>query len=100
MSGVSSLDLPAELKERIEQAARERREDPSCLIASALDLLLEAENLQLEEVRRRIASRSGKAVDNEHVMSWLDTWGMSAEVPRPNANRMGSPRPARPGRCD
>ncbi len=83
MSGVSSLDMPAELKERIEQAARERRENPASLIASALDLLLEAENLQLKEVRRRIASRSGNSVHDEHVMSWLDTWGISRKIPPP-----------------
>ncbi len=51
MSGVSSLDLPAELKERIEQGARDRQENPSSLIASALDLLLEADNLQLEDTQ-------------------------------------------------
>ncbi len=83
MSGVSSLDMPAELKERIEQAARERRENPSSLIASALDLLLEAENLQLKEVRQRIASRPGNSVHNEDVMSWLDTWDISRTIPPP-----------------
>ncbi|HMD96136.1 MAG TPA: hypothetical protein VKM93_02240 [Terriglobia bacterium] len=82
MSAVS-LDLPAELKERIEQAARERRENPSSLLAAALDLLLETEQLQLEEVRRRIASRSGNTVPNEAVMSWLDIWGISPDVPPP-----------------
>ncbi len=83
MRGLSSLNLPSELKDKIEQAARERSENPSSLIASALDLLLEAEKLQLEEVRRRTASRSGKTVGNEHVMSWLDTWGISRETHPP-----------------
>ncbi len=78
-----SLALPAELKERIEEAARERRENPSSLLAAALDLLLEIQQLQLEEVRRRIASRSGNTVPNEAVMSWLDSWGISPQVPPP-----------------
>jgi len=82
VSGVG-LDLSAELKERIELAARERRENPSSLIATALDLLLETEQLQLEEVRRRIASRSGNTVPNEAVMSWLDRWCINPEVPPP-----------------
>jgi predicted transcriptional regulator len=82
MSAVN-LDLPAELKERIEQTARARRENPSSLIATALDLLLETEQLQLDEVRRRNASRSGKIVPNKTVMSWLDSWGVSSEVPPP-----------------
>ena len=83
MSGVSSLNVPEELKERIEQAARERKENPSSLISTALDLLLEAEDLQVEEARRRIASRSGNTVRHERVMSWLDTWGLSDENPPP-----------------
>jgi predicted transcriptional regulator len=83
MSGVVSLNVPEELKERIERAAQEREENPSSLIASALDLLLEAEDLQLHEVRRRAASRSGKTIPNERVMSWLDSWGLRPGAPPP-----------------
>lgn len=83
MSGGSALNVPEELKERIEQAARERNENPSSLIASALNLLLETEQLQVEEVRRRLASRSGKTVRNDRVMAWLDTWGLNGEIPPP-----------------
>ena len=83
MSGVSGLNVPEELKERIEQAAREREQNPSTLIASALDLLLETEALQTEEAQRRLASRTGKTVPNERVMAWLDTWGRNGEIPPP-----------------
>ena len=83
MSGVTGLDVPDELRDRIEQAAREREQNPSTLIAHALDLLLEAEALQGEEVQRRLASRTGKTVPNEHVMAWLDTWGLDKEIPPP-----------------
>jgi predicted transcriptional regulator len=91
MSGGSALNVPEELREKIEQAARERNENPSSLIASAVNLLLETEQLQVEEVRRRLAARSGSTVRNDRVMAWLDTWGRNGEIPRPNANRMGSP---------
>ena len=83
MSGVSGLIVPDELKDRIEQAAREREQNPSSLIASALDLLLEAEAIQGEEARRRLASRTGKTVPNERVMAWLDTWGLDKEISPP-----------------
>ena len=83
MSGVSGLNVPEELKERIEQAARAREQNPSTLIASALDLLLETEALQTEEAQRRLASRTGKTVPNERVMAWLDTWGRNGEIPPP-----------------
>jgi predicted transcriptional regulator len=74
MSGVSGLNVPDELKERIVQAAREREQNPSTLIASALDLLLETEALQASEAQRRLASSTGRTVSNELVMAWLDTW--------------------------
>jgi predicted transcriptional regulator len=83
MSGGSALNNPEELKVRIEQAARERNENPSSLIASAVNLLLETEQLQVEEARRRLASRSGRTVRNDRVLAWLDTWGLSGEVSPP-----------------
>ncbi|MGO8818617.1 MAG: hypothetical protein ACLQVG_28580 [Terriglobia bacterium] len=83
MSGVSALNLPEELKERIEHAARERDQNPSTLIASALDLLLETEALQTEEAQRRLDSRTGRTIPNERVMAWLDTWGQEEEIPPP-----------------
>jgi predicted transcriptional regulator len=83
MSGVSGLNVPDELKDRIERAARERELNPSSLISSALDLLLEAEAIQGEEARRRLSSRTGKTIPNERVMEWLDTWGLDKEIPPP-----------------
>lgn len=83
MSGASHLNVPNELKQKIEQAARERGQNPSPLIASALDLLLNTEALKAEEARRRLASRGGKTVPNERVMAWLDTWGLNGEIPPP-----------------
>jgi predicted transcriptional regulator len=83
MSGVSGLNVSEELRERIEQAARERDQNPSTLIATALDLLLEAESLQADEARRRLASRTGKTVPNERVTAWLDTWGLDGEISPP-----------------
>jgi predicted transcriptional regulator len=83
MSEVSGLNVPDGLKERIEQTTRERGQNPSTLIASALDLLLETEALQAEEARRRLASRTGKTVPNERVMAWLDTWGLNGEIRPP-----------------
>ena len=74
---------PQDLKDRIEQAARERNEYPSSLVATALDLLLESEQLQVEEVRRRLASRSDKTISHERVAAWLDTWGLKEELPPP-----------------
>jgi len=83
MSGVSGLNVPEELKERIEQAARERDQNPATLVASALDLYLEAEAIQGEEARRRLVSRTGKTISNERVIAWLDTWDLGKEISPP-----------------
>lgn len=83
MRRVSGLNVSEELKERIEQVAREREENPSSLISSALDLLLETEALQAAEANRRLALSTGKTVPNEQVMAWLDTWGLTNEIPPP-----------------
>jgi predicted transcriptional regulator len=77
MRGFSDWNFPAELKARIEQAARERQQSPSTLIADALDLLLEAEALQTGEARRRLTTRTGRTVAHERVLAWLDTWGLN-----------------------
>jgi predicted transcriptional regulator len=83
MTGASGLNMPGELKERIELLARERDENPSTLIASALDLLLEAEALQLGEARRRLASPIGNTVPHERVSAWLETWGLNGDLHPP-----------------
>lgn len=76
-------NAPDELDDKIKQAASEREQNPSSLIASASDLLLEAEAIQGEEARRRLASRTGSTVSNECVMTWLDTWGLDKEISPP-----------------
>jgi predicted transcriptional regulator len=53
MSNTSSLELPVELKERIVRVAKERNEDPATLLACAIDSLLNVEEAQLAEIRRR-----------------------------------------------
>jgi predicted transcriptional regulator len=56
MSGTSNLELPTELKLRIERVAKDRNEEPATLLASAIDSLLNVEEAQIAEVRRRVFS--------------------------------------------
>ena len=83
MSEASVIRVPDELKDRIEQAARERELNPSSLLASALDLFIEAEAVQGEVARRRLALRKGKTIPNDRVNAWLATWGLDKESPPP-----------------
>jgi predicted transcriptional regulator len=45
--------------------------------------MVETEGRQVEEVRRRLASRTGDTVSNERVLAWLESWGLNAELPPP-----------------
>jgi predicted transcriptional regulator len=70
MSNTSSIELPVELKERIERVARERNEGPATLLAYAIDSLLNFEEAQLAEVRRR----DRKCYTNEEAFAKLDSF--------------------------
>ena len=76
MSKTSTLELPIELKERIERVAKERKEEPATLLAFAIDSLLTAHEAQLAEIRRRdlvSSSNSGKSYTHEKAMAKLDS---------------------------
>jgi predicted transcriptional regulator len=73
MSGTSGLELPIELKLRIERVAKEREEEPATLLASAIDSLLSVEEAQIAEVRRRDATDTGETYSNEDAFAKLDS---------------------------
>jgi predicted transcriptional regulator len=49
----------------------------------SMDAELDAEALQEEEARRRLASGTGKTIPDERVTAWLDTWGLDNETSPP-----------------
>lgn len=77
MSATASLQLPVELKDKIERVARERNEDPISLIASAVESLLGAGEAQLAEVRRRDLADSGADRTNGDAIAKLDSLRMA-----------------------
>ncbi|HEV3278406.1 MAG TPA: hypothetical protein VG860_16425 [Terriglobia bacterium] len=83
MSETSSLELPTELKQKIERVAQERNEEPAALLASALDSLLGIEEAQLAEVRRRDRVEAGKAYTNKEAFARLDSLRPSRRTPSP-----------------
>ena len=72
MGETSNLELPVELREKIERAARLRNEEPAELVAYAIDSLLTAEEVQIAEVRRREATDAGETYTNEAAFAKLD----------------------------
>jgi len=83
MSRTSSLELPMDLKLRIERVARERDEEPAALLASAIDSLLGIEEAQIAEVRRRDATDTGETYSNEDAFAKLDSLRPSRRNPLP-----------------
>ena len=81
MAKNSSLELPIELKQRIEQVAKERNEEPATLLASAIDSLLSAADAQLAEVRRRDLADTGESYSNEEAFARLDSFRPSRRAP-------------------
>jgi predicted transcriptional regulator len=68
MSRVSNLEMPTELKERIEKAARERNQNPSSLVERAFTLFLTVEEAHLVEVRKAAAEAdAGDILPHEEV---------------------------------
>ena len=74
MSHTSSLELPVELKERIERVARERNEEPATLLAYAIDSLLNVEEAQLAEVHRRDRIDADRCYTNEEAFAKLESF--------------------------
>lgn len=83
MSGTSGLELPIELKIRIERVAKERDEEPATFLASAIDSLLSMEEAQIAEVRRRDATDTGETYSNEDAFAKLDSLRPSRRNPLP-----------------
>lgn len=81
MSNTSSLELPADLKQKIERLARERNEEPATLLASAIDSLLSAAAAQLAEVRRRDRTDRSRDYTNEDAFAKLDSFRPSRKTP-------------------
>jgi predicted transcriptional regulator len=77
------MELPTELKLRIERVAKERDEEPATLLASAIDSLLSIEEAQIAEVRRRDATDAGETYSNEDAFAKLDSLHPSRRNPLP-----------------
>ena len=83
MSETSNLELPTELKLRIERVAKERDEEAATLLSGAIDSLLMIEEAQIAEVRRRDATDTGEVYSNEDAFARLDSFRPSRRDPSP-----------------
>jgi predicted transcriptional regulator len=68
MRSISNLEMPTELKERIEKAARERNQNASSLVERAFTLFLTVEEAHLVEVRKAAGEAdAGDILPHEEV---------------------------------
>jgi predicted transcriptional regulator len=84
MSSISNIEVPKELKERIEKAARERNQNPSSLVERAFTLFLTIEEAHLMEVRKAaVEADAGDIVPHEEVERQLRAkYTRSAHAPK------------------
>jgi predicted transcriptional regulator len=83
-----AVKLDPEMKERLLRLAAAKRRSPHWIMKEALREYTEkeelAESLRQETLKRwEIYKITGKSVDNEAVMAWLDTWGSEHETKSP-----------------
>jgi len=81
MSNTSSLELPFDLKQKIERLAQERNEEPATFLASAIDSLLSAAEAQLAEVRRRDHTDTSQGYTNQEAFAKLDSLRPNPKTP-------------------
>jgi predicted transcriptional regulator len=88
-----TFDLDPDIDARINALAAEKGQDAAAVVSDAvvlLDSVVNVEGPDLEEDLRRLREfeRTGEAVPGEEVRAWIDSWGTSSELPRPQPRKL------------
>jgi predicted transcriptional regulator len=88
-----TFDLDPDIDARINALAAEKGQDAAAVVSDAvvlLDSVVNIEGPDLEEDLRRLREfeRTGEAVPGEEVRAWIDSWGTSNELPRPQPRKL------------
>lgn len=85
--GMTSVRMPDELLDQLEQAAEKMRRSKGWIINDAVKeyLIREERKAQmLEETRQALSDiQAGRVVNGEEVMGWLESWGTDVETTPP-----------------
>lgn len=85
--GMTSVRMPDELLEQLDQAAERLRRTKSWIINDAVKEYLireERKTQELEETRQALADiKAGRVVDGKEVVDWLESWGTDKEKAPP-----------------
>jgi predicted transcriptional regulator len=85
------LALDPDTQARVEALAKRRGQQPSAVIAAAVELLDTVDGeLDVEEDLRRLRDfeRTGMAVPFEDVKAWVESWGTAHELAPPRPRKM------------
>lgn len=81
--GMTSVRMPDELLDQLEQTAVKLRRSKGWIINDAVREYLSREDRKarmLDDTRQALADiKAGRVVDGEEVMDWLESWGTDAE---------------------
>ncbi len=79
-----TIEVPAAVEERLEEAAQASSRSKRSLVQAALSAFLDLYDWQIEAIRVGIADAdAGRVVDHETVAAWLESWGTENELPAP-----------------
>ncbi len=82
-----TIEVPAAVEERLEEAAQASSQSKRSLIQAALIAFLDLYDWQIEAIRVGIADAdAGRVVDHEVVTAWLESWGTENELPAPRCD--------------
>jgi predicted transcriptional regulator len=88
-----TLDLDPDTDARLNALAAEKGQDAATVVADAvilLDSIVDIDGPDVaEDVRRfREFERTGMAVSSEDFDAWVESWGTSNELPRPQPRKV------------
>ena len=79
-----TIRLPVKVRKKLEKLATATARSKSWLAANAIQEYVEAEQWQVQAVRRGLSdARAGRVVPHEKVEAWLNSWGTDHELPPP-----------------
>ena len=85
--GMTSVRMPDELLEQLQEAAEKLRRSKGWIINDAVREYLvkeERKSRMLEDTREALADiKAGRVVDGAYVINWLDSWGTDNEMTPP-----------------
>lgn len=89
-----TLEIDAETDTRLRQMAKERGQDVAAVLAEAvalLDSVVDLAGPDIGEDRRRYDEfqRTRAAVPLNDVKRWVESWGSTNELPRPQPRKVG-----------